>query len=97
VGLLAFTTFILATFSLKPNAWESKDEDDGRGDEGHSGMGASTAASAITLSEEACGCTNKPEEEEEVCNLNKSGNDRSGLLSSSPSCYWLSLKTSDKH
>jgi hypothetical protein len=59
-------------------------------------MGASTAASAITLSEEACGCTNKPEEEE-VCNLNKSGNDRSGLLSSSPSCYWLSLKTSDKH
>jgi hypothetical protein len=29
--------------------------------------------------------------------LNKSGNDRSGLLSSSPSCYWLSLKTSDKH
>jgi hypothetical protein len=52
---------------------------------------------AITLSEEACGCTNKPEEEEEVCNLNKSGNDRSGLLSSSPSCYWLSLKTSDKH
>jgi hypothetical protein len=95
VGLLAFTTFILATFSLKPNAGESKDEDDGGGDERHSGMGASTAASAITLSEEACGCTNKPEEEE-VCNLNKSGNEGSGLLLS-PSCCWLSLKTSDKH
>jgi hypothetical protein len=97
-GLFKYTNVVLALWLFKANMEEEFGAAAGvvavMGDSAAMGSSAA-AASAMTLSESS-DCTN-PKEDVCAAAVIKSGNEGSGLLSSSPSCCWLILKTSDKH